>query len=98
MSAPLAFRARVVSWKDLYLPVPTIRRERNWRPAMMNGSDISLIVMKCAASGKRRSTFDGIGNRNRFGLFIHFIDNGPITFFDGATAQFHGWRQRSLLG
>src|SRR5664279_6479030 len=43
MSAPLASRARAVSWKDLYLPVPTIKRERNCLPAIINESVIFLL-------------------------------------------------------
>src|SRR5438874_11890551 len=37
--------ARAVSWPDLYLPVPTISRDRNSRPAMTRGS-MKSIVMK----------------------------------------------------
>ena len=38
ISAPLAAMARAVSGPDLYLPVPTMSRERNCLPAMMNES------------------------------------------------------------
>src|SRR6185369_3136607 len=38
ISAPLASTARRVSSKFLYLPVPTISRERYSRPASTNGS------------------------------------------------------------
>src|SRR5580692_11509461 len=44
ISAPLASRARAVSWKDLYFPVPTIRRERKERPAMINDSDMDACI------------------------------------------------------
>ena len=37
-SAALAAMARAVSSPDLYLPVPTIRRERKERPAMTRES------------------------------------------------------------
>jgi hypothetical protein len=43
ISAPLAAMARTVSWPDLYLPVPTINRERNCRPAIVRAS-MSTIV------------------------------------------------------
>jgi len=37
ISAPLASRARAFSSYDLYLPVPMMRRERQVRPATVNG-------------------------------------------------------------
>src|ERR1035441_5259015 len=43
MSAPLASSARAASSKDLYLPVPTIKRERNCLPAIMSESVITLL-------------------------------------------------------
>src|SRR5690242_12075098 len=44
ISAPLASIARAVSWPDLYLPVPTIKRERNERPAITNESIDSIVA------------------------------------------------------
>src|SRR5579864_256421 len=43
ISAPLASSARAVSWNDLYFPVPTMRRERKERPAMINESDMEIL-------------------------------------------------------
>src|SRR6266576_3875631 len=49
ISAPLASSARAVSWKDLYFPVPTMRRERKERPAMINESDMGILYLRFAA-------------------------------------------------
>src|SRR5437016_988216 len=43
ISAPLASIARAVSSPDLYLPVPTINRDRNCRPARNNGSIVFIV-------------------------------------------------------
>src|SRR5436309_14096220 len=45
ISAPLASMARAVSCPDLYLPVPTISRERKPRPAITRES-MGLIVIQ----------------------------------------------------
>src|SRR5437763_9101544 len=51
ISAPLASMARAVSCPDLYFPVPTIRRERNWRPAMMRES-MPFILSRSREAGE----------------------------------------------
>src|SRR5262249_62255575 len=43
-SAPLASIARRVSAKSLYLPVPTIKRERNRRSPRANESSIAWAI------------------------------------------------------
>src|ERR1700692_2346661 len=56
MSAPLASSARAVSWKDLYFPVPSIRRDRKERPAIMSGSVMTLHCKPREANIELRST------------------------------------------
>src|SRR3989442_4334245 len=52
ISAPDASWASFMTWKLGYLPVPTMRRERNSRPARIRGSPLMLpMVARTAASG-----------------------------------------------
>src|SRR6266478_137241 len=46
MSAPEAACARAISWKLRYFPVPTMRRERNSRPAIIRLSGMSLFYSR----------------------------------------------------
>src|SRR5712692_4208673 len=51
-SAPDASWASFMTWKLGYLPVPTMRREWNSRPARIRGSPLMLpMVARTAASG-----------------------------------------------
>src|SRR5271168_1666209 len=59
ISAPLASRARAVSWKDLYFPVPTIRRERKERPAIINESDMQVLYLKRGVGSSICATKEG---------------------------------------
>src|SRR5690606_28221246 len=59
ISAPLASIARRVSAKSLYLPVPTISRERNVRPPRVKVSSMWLINGR--ARGLFRSVRDADG-------------------------------------
>src|ERR1035437_2932536 len=43
ISAPLASIAAAVSSRSLYFPVPTIKRERNWRPATVQVSSVCTV-------------------------------------------------------
>src|SRR5690606_30622285 len=54
ISAPLASVARRVSSRSLYLPVPTSRRERKARPAMISGSWWSVIAAPASCWGMER--------------------------------------------
>src|ERR1700731_3305321 len=64
ISAPLASIAAAVSSRSLYLPVPTISRERNRRPATSQPSSASKVIagsfakaLSRAGSGGTKSSF-----------------------------------------
>src|SRR6202167_5518750 len=68
ISAPLASSERAVSWKDLYFPVPTIRRERKERPAMTRGS---VMILHCKSSeGNVEWMFDAKMTRTLYGAVV----------------------------
>src|SRR5260221_3270782 len=53
MSATLAASARAVSGKDLYLPVPTIKRDRNCLPAITNESVMTSLYGSARVGARR---------------------------------------------
>src|ERR1700731_2691544 len=90
MSAPLASRARAVSWNDLYLPVPTIKREPNCLPAMISESVLILLLYGDSPS---IVNLQGSGG---FGLRVHLVNQSPIAIFDTSPPHLEGMRQRSV--
>src|SRR5712692_4487479 len=95
ISAPLASRARAVSWKDLYFPVPTIRRERKERPAMRSGSVMTFHCKPGEAIVEPRGC---LRRRGGFSLRIKFVDLRAIAFFNYAAAQLHRGREGTIVG
>src|SRR5246127_2946811 len=64
----------------------------------MSGSDMLLIVMKPGAnrtkSVSRDMTHDG---RRSFRVSVDFVNEIPVTFFDGAPAHLHAVGEHAVL-
>src|SRR3954463_7247310 len=81
MSAPDARCASAMIALDGYLPVPTIRRERNERPAMTRGSsNMALSYRLPPASARQADHLPSVAVVDRRGFVAGPLDDVEIVF------------------
>src|SRR5579864_60651 len=63
----------------------------------MSGSDMLLIVMKPGANRTKSVAGDVTYNGRGFRVSIDFVNEVPVTFFDGAPAHLHAVSEHAIL-
>src|ERR1700758_2056599 len=63
----------------------------------MSGSDMLLIVMKPGANRTKSVARDVTHNGRGFRVSIDFVNEAPVTFFDGAPAHLHAVGEHAIL-
>src|SRR5579859_4755718 len=94
MSAPEAAWARAISGKLRYLPVPTINRDLNARPAITRSSDIGIPIEILALPGpgdkseERQSRKKHLKPRRRRANFTSWRKNRRNSAFQNPAARY----------
>src|SRR5499433_1848788 len=101
MSAPEAACARAISSKLRYLPVPTISRDLNARPAMTSWSDMFVPLQNCRTSesaAQIRGSGSVLDDRTGLGhVRVQGLNDVVVLLFDHATLELHGEGERAVV-